>query len=265
MKPFYKLILIACLALAGSARAQDLSQIQKQAPFFAAALSQLLSDSRPFVAGAQLQLPSGDGDSPLTLPFGVAMLDGKMRWELDLSRIKNSQLDGAAMDLVKQMKLDRAAAIIEPEKNLLVVFPGLQAYLEVAMPKPEGVQTKAQDKIERLEKRLIGREVVDGYECLKYQLTVNNGKEKETAFVWQATKLKDFPIKLNVHFEKGVYGLHFSNICMGNPDARYFAIPAGYTRYTSGEALMQSVMAKSLGGMDLNKLGNLDSILGTAP
>ena len=47
-----------------------------QAPFLAAAMSELFSDSRPFSAVAVLQLP---GDQPNQgIPLGFATLDGKM-------------------------------------------------------------------------------------------------------------------------------------------------------------------------------------------
>jgi hypothetical protein len=262
---------IACLLQAAPARTQELgglrmpdaSQISQQVPFFAAALSQLLSDSRPFVATAEVALPAEPGESPMALPFGVAMLDGKMRWELDAARLKGGMLEPSTVEVLKQLKLDRLALIIRPETNLVVVFPSQQAYFEMAPPKADAVQVKAQDKIERLQKKLVGREVVDGMECLKYQLTVPDGK-LDQAFVWTATKLKDFPIKLTVHFDKSVYGLHFTNIRMGNPDARYFVVPAGFTRHAGPEAMMQSMMIKSLGegGAGFKLFGELDSALG---
>ena len=264
-------LLAVCFGFATTGRGQDpgalpapgAAQIQQQVPFFAAALSQLLSDSRPFTASAEVQLPADPGEAPLKLPFGVAMLDGKMRWELDASRIKSAQLEASTVDLLKQMKLDRVALIVRPETNLVVLFPSQQAYFEMPAPKPEAVQLKAQDNIEKLQKKLVGREVVDGMDCLKYQLTVPNGK-LDQAFVWTATKLKDFPIKLAVHFDKSVYGLHFTNIRMGNPDARYFVVPAGYTRHAGPESMLQSVMLKSLGegASGLKLFGDLESAFG---
>ena len=233
-----------------SARAQNatgIPAINSQAPFLAAALSEFFSDTRAFTAGVELTLPAKEGGEAMKLPFGVAMADGKMRWELNLANVKSAELPPEAITGMKDMGLDRMFFIYLPGKPLTLVFPGMKSYVEMAAPKTEAVQQQAAEKIGRLEKRELGRENIAGQPTVKYAVKIPG--DDGAATVWQATNLQNLPIKIAVTKDKQTYQLQLSNIKLGQPDAAYFAVPAGFAKQTDLNAVIQAAAMKSLGGI----------------
>ena len=125
--------LCASLLLAAAvvqAQSGGIPAINSQAPFLAAALSEFFSDTRAFTAGAELALPTKEGGESLKLPFGVAMADGQMRWELNLANVKSAELPPEALTGIKEMGLDRMAFIYIPSKPLTLLLPGMKTYIE---------------------------------------------------------------------------------------------------------------------------------------
>lgn len=242
--------LLACwLAIAGfhAALGAELpAGMADRVPFFAAALSEFLSDTRAFAARAELQLP-GDQTGG-AIPFGVAMLDGRMRWQLNLEQIKGSYVPTETFAALKQAQLDRVVVVMESNKPLQFGFPSMKAWLELPLPKAGPVHEQAQAKIGRLTRTLVGTETVDGRPCQKYRLTVppEMGRGEE-AIVWTATDLKDLPVKLQVKLQNDVYTLAFRNVHYFRPDARLFVAPPDYTRHASFESVLQTGLLKSLG------------------
>ena len=217
--------------------------IQSQAPFLAAALSEFFSDTRSFTASVELALPAKEGGESMKLPFGVAMADGKMRWELNLANVKSAEFPADALTGIKSLGLDRMVFIYLPGKPLALVLPGMKTYVEMPIPKAEGVQKQAQEKIGRLEKKELGRELVAGQPTVKYSVKVPG--DDGTATVWQATNLQNLPVKIAITMEKQTYQLQLSNVRLVQPDAAYFAVPAGFAKQTDLGAAIQAAALKS--------------------
>ncbi|MBI5802584.1 MAG: hypothetical protein HZA92_17910 [Verrucomicrobia bacterium] len=224
-------------------QATGIPAINSQAPFLAAALSEFFSDTRAFTAGVELALPAKDGGESLKLPFGVAMADGKMRWELNLANVKSAELPPTAITGMKDMGLDRMVFIYLPGKPLTLALPGMKSYVEMAVPKTEGVQQQAQEKIGRLEKKELGRENIAGQPTVKYSVKIPG--DDGTATVWQATNLQNLPVKIVITKDKQTYQLQLSNVRLGQPDAAYFAVPAGFAKQTDLSAVIQAAAMKS--------------------
>lgn len=243
--------LCAALLLAASAapaqNATGIPAINSQAPFLAAALSEFFSDTRAFTAGVELTVAGQGGGEGMKLPFGVAMADGKMRWELNLANVKSAELPPEALASIKEMGLDRMFFIFAPGKPLTLALPGMKSYIEMPVPKVDGVQQQAQEKVGRLEKKELGREAVAGQPTVKYAVKVPG--DDGTATVWQATNLQNLPVKIAITKDKQTYQLQLSNIKLGQPDAAYFAVPAGFARQSDMNAVIQAAAMKSLGGI----------------
>ena len=249
MKYVLPSLLAALLLSAPAARPQTatgIPAINSQAPFLAAAMSEFFSDTRAFTAGLELTIAGQGGGEAVKLPFGVAMADGKMRWELNMMNVKSAELPPEALSGIKDMGLDRLFFIYQPGKPLTLGFTGLKAYVELPVPKVEGVQQQAQDKIGRLEKKELGRETIAGQPTVKSAVKVPG--DDGTATVWQATNLQNLPIKIAITKEKQTYQLQLSNIKLGQPDAAYFAVPAGFAKQTDLGAVIQAGAMKSFGG-----------------
>ncbi len=237
-----------------------------QAPFLAAAMSELFSDSRPFSAVAVLQLP---GDAPNQgIPLGFATLDGKMRWYLNLDQARSSRLDPDTTDWLREAKLSQVILILRPQTNAIVVLPGVKQWFAFAPPKSAEIQEKAEEKIGFLQKTEVGRETVDTHPCVKYRLDLP--KERgggEEAFVWQATDLKNLPIQFRTRLNGETYGLLFRQIKATPPEAKYFEAPAEYAKISGPEALLKNALLRNF--TDNNSPGstllpslNLKNLLG---
>ena len=212
-----------------------------QAPFLAAAMSELFSDSRPFSAVAVVQLP---GDQPNQgIPLGFATLDGKMRWYLNLDQARTSRLDADITEWLREAKLSQIVLILRPQTNALVVLPGLKQWFEFAPPKPEGIEEKAREKAGFLQKTEVGRETVEGHPCVKFRLDLPKERGPgEVAYVWQATDLKNLPIQFRATINGETYGLLFRQIKDAPPEARYFEAPADYAKISGPAVLLQNAL-----------------------
>ena len=62
------------------------------------------------------------------------------------------------------------------------------------------------------------------------------------------SNLQNLPIKIAITKEKQTYQLQLSNIKLGQPDAAYFAVPAGFAKQTDLGAVIQAGAMKSFGG-----------------
>ncbi|MGA2871636.1 MAG: hypothetical protein ABSF34_21050, partial [Verrucomicrobiota bacterium] len=102
----------------------------------------------------------------------------------------------------------------------------------------------------------FGKETLDGHPCLKKQfiLTDPGTGQQLTMITWNATDLNNIPIQVQQSMPgsdgagKTSMTMHFTDITMGKPDASLFQPPTGYTPYTDIRTMMQTEMAKKMGG-----------------
>lgn len=251
------LLLLGLLLASRPVCAQSMDAMGKQVPWVAAALSEFISDSRAFVARAELQLPSEDGQSSLTVPFVVAMDNGQMRMDLRLADIDGRLVPTEFLSAFKNAGWDRLELLYHPQTATRLVVPAEKAYVE--FPKSNAEPTKMENdamlKLGRMDKVLTGKEMVDGHPCLKYRLTSKDeAAHVDEAYLWQASDLNALPIKLVVKSEGYTYGFQFKQVRMGQPNPKVFGIPASYHKVSSAQALISGVLLKSLGGIDKSPL-----------
>jgi hypothetical protein len=229
---------------------RTLSSVTDQVPFLAAAFSQVFRDTLAFTAAAELQLPAAEGEVPAAIPFVVTMLDGRMRFDLQLSATNRAGLPVEQIGAFRDLGLDRLTVLMQQDKDVILSFPSLKAYLAMPPPKaPAGVQEQAQLKAGALERRAAGSEVVDGRVCDKFLITLANDRErKEQATVWEARDLARLPVKLRVQAQNGdIYGLRFKAVRMQRSDPRLFDAPAGFTKHASLDSLVQAATMRIIG------------------
>jgi hypothetical protein len=82
---------------------------------------------------------------------------------------------------------------------------------------------------------------------VKYKIvtTYADGSTAE-ATVWQATDLRDFPIKSEIIAGGGILTTIFKNINQSAPPASLFELPADYTRYGSVQQMMMGSMQRMI-------------------
>ncbi len=206
-------------------------------------------DNKTFTATAECSVEASSQTVP-KMQLGFSMLDGKTRTDLDLLKMMGamgSQLPPNALEQVKQMGMDKMAAITLPDKKtILIVYPSLQAYVEQAMNDRSSIQ----DSDLKIETTSLGKETVKGHACDKTKIIITDKDgNKHEGTAWKAADMKNFPIQLQMTEKQGVVTMVFLDVKFDKPDAKLFDPPAGYTKYASQQELMQAVMMKRMGGM----------------
>src|ERR1051326_4321246 len=133
MKKYFASALAAVFVCAVSAHAQLSSAPALGLDF--GLLSKLSGDVTAFSAKAEMKVFDKNQKEKITTPFDLALLDNKVRVELDATRMSNVSVPGAA-DALKQLGMDRVITLILPDKKAnYMIFPGLQTYVNTPLPK----------------------------------------------------------------------------------------------------------------------------------
>lgn len=220
-------------------------------PGFNAAMAKLFGENNAFTAKTEVRILDQSEKEMMTMTADFYMLDNKFRMEMDMSAMKSAQMPAEAMAQMKQMGMDRIQVITRPDKKIsYLIYPGLLAYAEMAMPKEEAQMADKEFKIQKTEQ---GKETIDGHPCVKNKVTMTDpdGKAIES-LVWSATDMKDFPIQMQIKTpaqgQEATVVMKYKDVKLGKPDAKLFDPPAGYARHENIMSLMQVGMQKGMGG-----------------
>ena len=212
---------------------------------FDSAMTKLFGDNSAFTAAIETRIQPKSGDL-ITMPGKITFDAGQTRFEMNLTDAKGLKLPANAVAQMKSMGLDQMITISIPEKkSLYLIYPGLQSYVENPLPETSA-GTNQNFKVETTE---IGKETVDGHPCVENKVVVTDDKGAPHEYtVWNATDLKNFPVKI-VHAEQGAgITMSFQNVSLAKPTASAFETPAGYTKYDNMQTMMQTEMMKKMGG-----------------
>jgi hypothetical protein len=218
---------------------------QGQMPGLDAAMAKLFGKNNAFTATATARLVDEKQNETMSMPMSYALLDTKIRTEIDMTQVKSKEMPAEAGDMIKKMGMDKMVSIVRPDKKMVfIAYPTLRAYAEQPLEKAEA--TTAQDV--KIDSTKLGAETIDGHPCVKNKVTVSApGAEKQEAIVWNASDLKDFPIRIQTQQPNGgSLTMTYSNIKLEKPDAKLFEPPADYEKHTNVQALVQSAMMKML-------------------
>jgi len=207
------------------------------------ALLKLFAPTTAFSAQAEVRMLDGTGKESLSLTMGFAVIEGRVRVELDMSQVRSTEIRPAHLAEFKQMGLDRVITVVRPDKrSALIIYPALKAYAEVPMA-PETVTEWTTDY--QVQKIRLGREKVDGHPCERNRVTVTGkGSAPQTATVWNATDLAQFPVRIEIHQPEATIMLHYTAISRARPAAKDFEPPPGMVRHESVERLLGSKFGK---------------------
>jgi len=211
-------------------------------------LSKLFPKDAAFTAKAEINAKMRRGQQ-MTMELVYSMLDGKVRTEIDMTKMKSPDMPPQAMAQMKQMGMGEMVNIVWPEKKVVyIIYPGLKAYCEMPLPEAKAAGEKAPEP--KVEKTELGRETVDGHPCVKSKVIITDEKNRKIeALVWEATDLKNFPIQSEMTTEDGTtVKTLFKEINQTKPDAAKFAPPADFKKYASMQELMMANMQRMMGG-----------------
>src|SRR5260370_33365026 len=114
---------------------------------------------------------------------------------MDLAETKSPALPPGAAAQMKSVGMDKMIVISRPDKKVsYMIYPGMQAYFEMALEDYEVDKPESDYKIEQTE---LTKEKLNGHDCVKNKTVVTDkdGKKEEST-VWNASDLNKFPIKI---------------------------------------------------------------------
>jgi hypothetical protein len=236
MKPLNLLSLFLGAALLATTPAS--AQMPSQGGLNAAMLK-LFGDTTAFSADAELTMQDLSHKETLRSIVHFALLDGKMRTELDMNQMKSTELSAEDLAGFKQMGLEKMITIVRPDrKSTLVIYPTLKGYAETPMSREQAADLATKFKVE---KALLGKEVIDGHACEKSKVLLRGEKgEKHDAVVWNATDLNRFPLRIQMNQPDATVFMQFKQIKLTRPETNQFEAPANFARYDSVERLVRA-------------------------
>ncbi len=206
----------------------------------AAVVTKLFVGIPGFTAQADMRVMDKGGREQMRTPMQYAWRAGAVRMDVDLTQIQSAHQNQRPQMLagLRQMGMDRQSSIMLPARGrLLMVYPALQGFAELPLPKQDAAVLAEEFKIERVE---AGREKMSGRDCLKQRVTLTGGLgRKVQANVWLASDLEKFPVRVEIEEGAQVVDFHFSEIKLAAPSEAFFAPPAGYTRYATMSELVE--------------------------
>lgn len=207
-----------------------------------AAMMRLFGKNAAFSSKAEMKVVQSGRNVSMTME--MAVLEGKMRSEIDMGNMKGSEMPPQAMAMMKQMGMDKIVSLSLPaDDKVYIIYPNLKSYAEMPMPKEEAAAAKKEAKIEKTE---LGKETVEGHPCVKNKVVITDDENKShEMLVWNATDLKDFPVKMTMKENGAAIEVLYKDVKFAKPDAKLFEAPKDFKKY---ESMQQLMMEKMMGG-----------------
>jgi len=194
------------------------------------AMIKLFGENAGFTAQAEVRVLNSNRVVWLQMPGVFAAADTKLRVDVDMNLIRSSSITPA---MIKQLGLDRVTSVIRPDKKVTyIIYPGKKTFNSMPLTGAD-----AQIATEKLEKKPLGRETIDGHACVKNLSTVKTAKGAVLlqATTWNAADLKDFPLQIEIKEGGNISVLHFQNVNLTKPNAVLFDVPTGFREDTSSQ------------------------------
>jgi hypothetical protein len=210
-----------------------------------AAFTKLFGDITAFSAKAEVRVLDKSQQEVMKGPMSFALLDNKVRVELDMAEFKNKGEPAGANDELKQMGMSHVVSVIRPDKKVIyVIYPDHKALASMPLSKEEA---EAAEKKPTLQKTETGKETVDGHPCIKNTVIVTGDKGKILeATTWNATDLKDFPVQIQTRDQNNYTSIvTYRQVQLAKPDAGQFDPPAGYKHYNEPAEMVDDIQKKT--------------------
>jgi hypothetical protein len=208
-----------------------------------AALTKLFGNTTAFTAKGEMQVTDNTQKEVAYWPMDFALLDRKLRVEIDLTQTKDMPASAAAT--LKKIGMAEVISIIRPDKKLVyVIYPDQRVMLTMPLPKED---YEGSDKAPKLSKTELGKETIDGHPCVKNRVVITDSAGQTVeAVTWDATDLKDLPIQIQTQEKDSTSLVRFKQIQFARPAVGLFEPPSGFTQYDNAEELKMGVMKKMM-------------------
>lgn len=211
-----------------------------------ATFAQLFGKNAAFTARSEVRVLDKNQKETINATMEFAMLENKLRLEIDTATAKHNDLPPDAAASLKPLGMDQVHVVMRPDrKSVYFIFPKAGMYINMPMEKADlEAAEKSKVTIEKL-----GEETLDGHPCVKNKVTITSATgEKQELTVWNATDLKKLPIKTIQKQGDETITTRYTRIQFARPDAKKFEPPAGAEEFKGMMAFMQGMMKKALSG-----------------
>jgi hypothetical protein len=210
-----------------------------------ATFAQLFGKSA-FTARSEVQQLDKSTNVTISSIMDFAMADGMLCLEVNTAKTKNKDMPPGSDAVLKQMGMDVVRVVIRPDRQKVhFIFEKAGMYITQPM-EPSDVAKADQSKITTVK---LGEETVDGHPCVKNKMTITapDGTKDEIT-VWNATDLKNLPIKTVEQNGADTIVTRYTKIQFVRPSTAKFEPPANAEEYNGLTEFMQGMMKKALGG-----------------
>jgi hypothetical protein len=211
----------------------------RPSPEFSGYVSRLFADNPAFSANLEFHSYATTSGDAVTAQGKLAFLNGKTRFEMDMSSAGDANLPRQDVSSLAQLGMNKMISISCPEAKVsYFVYPGMKAYVRRPILSKEAGVTAPGFKLDVTQ---VGNENVLGQDCVKNEV-VATGPDgiPHKATVWNATDLNKFPIKIETAQNGATVVMFFRDLSLGAPDAAQFIPPADYKQYDNFMSLMTS-------------------------
>jgi hypothetical protein len=177
----------------------------------------------------------------------MMMLNGDTRTEVDLAKMEGAAVPPQMMNQLKAAGMDKMVTLsFAKDSSSVMIYPGLKSYAEVA-PGKTAAGGKSPDC--KVEKTSLGSEDLGGKPFEKSTMKFKcDGQPEVVLTVWSDKARKDLPVKLATSQDNVSVTMEFTEFKEAKPDAKFFALPTDYKKYTSAQELMMANMQKLMQG-----------------
>lgn len=210
---------------------------------FNATVAMLFNDIPAFSANVETAITNKAENSRMTLPMKMQKREDLFRLEVDLTKMKGSSALIASLAAIQNIGMARMASVVSTrDKEMMVMFPELKFYTRVALSE---VDVPTGDF--KVSKKAGGKETINGQPCVRQQVTLTAADGKKTeATTWEATPLKNFPIRMLFRPEGSSMAMNFNGVDLNAPSPETFSVPKEYRAFDSISSLMQEAMTQVL-------------------
>lgn len=123
---------------------------------FDAMMAKLFGSNTAFSASLEIQTKDPRSSETVVIPGQLSFLDGKSRFAVDISQAKGAKMPPGAGAQLKAMGMAEMVMVSRPDKKTsLLVYPGLEGYVEQPVPSREAVPAADQSDWQPRHTRLV--------------------------------------------------------------------------------------------------------------
>lgn len=138
-----------------------------------------------------------------------------------------------------RMETSEGVTITRMDMKLVwILMPKDKMYMEQPFD-PRKAMATSEKLSGEIERKLIGRETIDGRMTDKYQIVYNQNGKRETIFQWIAAGLM-VPVKTAA--VDNSWTMEYKNIKLGRQPASLFEVPADYQKFSYQKPVMKDIL-----------------------